>query len=92
MIPMVMSVDVRGRDRRRVRFFIPLLLVYLVALPFVLLALPFVLVAALVAALRGTGARWLAACRAAVAVLASLSGLRVDVASHGDDRVFVMFR
>lgn len=92
MIPMVMSVDVRRRDARRVRFFIPLLLVYLVALPFALLALPFVLVAALVAGIRGTGARWLPACRAAVAALGSLSGLRVDVASHGDDRVFVMFR
>jgi len=92
MIPLLMRIDIRGEGRPRgVRLFFPVILAWIVVLALLLAALPFVLVAALATIRRGPGVRLLQLYPALLAVLFSLSGFRVDIASHRDDRVFVSF-
>lgn len=91
MIPMLMRLDVRGDGRPRgVRLVFPVILVWIVVFALLVAALPFVLVAAL-ATIRGLGVRLLRFYPALVAMLFSLSGFRVDIASHRGDRVFISF-
>ena len=85
--PMFLRVRVQG-DKRRIRLWIPLIVLWPVILVVVLLGMP---VAVLVASRSGHRARsrsMLLAGPLLLYVLASLRGLRCDVAS-GDDRVFI---
>jgi hypothetical protein len=91
MIPMVMRLDVRKQDRKRVRLFIPVILLWIIAFALLVAALTFVLVAVLVTLRRGPGARLLAFYPAFFAVVFTLSGLRADIASRGNDTVFISF-
>jgi len=91
MIPMTMRVDVRGEGRKGVRLFLPVVLLWIIIAALLVAALPFVLVAALVTLRRGTGARILLFYPAFFGALWFLSGLRVDIASHGEKKVFISF-
>ena len=91
MIPMTMRVDVRGEGRKGVRLFLPVVLLWIIIAALLLAALPFVLVAALVTLRRGTGARLLLFYPAFFGAVWALSGLRVDIASHGEKKVFISF-
>ena len=91
MIPMTMRVDVRGEDRKGVRLFLPVVLLWILIAALLAAALPFVLVAALVTLRRGTGARILLFYPAFFGAVWALSGLRVDIASHGEKKVFISF-
>jgi len=92
MIPMLMRLDVRGDGRPRgVRLVFPVILVWIVVFALLVAALPFVLVAALATIRGGQGVRLLRFYPALVAMLFSLSGFRVDIASHRGDRVFISF-
>ena len=85
--PMFLRVRVQG-DKRRIRLWIPLIVLWPVILVVVLLGMP---VAVLVASRSGHRARsrsMLLAGPLLLYVLASLRGLRFDVAS-GEDRVFI---
>ena len=91
MIPTIMRLDIRKHDRRGVRLFFPVILVWIVVLALLIAALPFVLIAALATRRGGPGIRLLVFYPAFFAAVFSLSGLRVDVASRGDDKVFISF-
>jgi hypothetical protein len=90
MIPMCMQLDIRGGDRPRgVRLFFPMILVWIVVFALLAAALPFVLVAALATLRGGPGFRLPGLYPALAVGLFSLSGFRVDIASHRDGRVFI---
>jgi hypothetical protein len=91
MIPFIMSLDIRNRDRRGVRLFFPVVLLWIIAFALLVAALPFVLVAALATLRDGPGMRLLMLYPVAFAAVFSLSGLRVDIASHRSGRVFISF-
>ena len=91
MMPLLMRLDVREPDRRGVALFVPVILLWIVAFALLSVALPFVLVAALVTLRRGSGLRLLAFYPVFCATLFSLSGLRVDIASHRTRRLFISF-
>jgi Trk-type K+ transport system membrane component len=91
MIPMIMRLDIRKRDERRVRLFFPLIVLWIVVFALLIVALPFVLLAALFTLRRGPGIRILQFFSALFAAVFALSGLRVDVANREDSKVFISF-
>ncbi len=91
MMPLLMRLDVRKRDRRKVSLIVPVILVWIVAFALLAAALPFVLVAALVSLVLRSGRRPLLFYPVFCATVFSLSGLRVDIASHRTDRLFISF-
>jgi hypothetical protein len=92
MIPMCMRLDIRSCDRPAgVRLFLPVILVWIIAFALLVAALPFVLVTALVTMYGGPGVRLLRLYPVLAVMLFSLSGLRVDIASHRGGRVFISF-
>ena len=91
MIPLSMRLDIRNQDRRGVRLFFPVIVLWIIVFAVLIAALPFVLVAVLVTLFRGPGIRLLLFYPAFFAAVFSLSGLRVDIASHRSGRVFISF-
>ncbi len=91
MIPMVMRMDIRNKDQKRVWLFFPVILLWIVAFAFLIALLPFVLVAALATLPRGPGVRLLVLYPVVFAAVFALSGLRVDIASHRNSKVFISF-
>jgi hypothetical protein len=91
MIPMIMRVDIRNQDQKGVWLFFPVILVWIIAFAFLIAVLPLVLVAALVTLPRGPGARLLLLYPVLFVAVSALSGLRVDVASHRNNKVFISF-
>jgi hypothetical protein len=91
MIPTIMRLDIRKRDRRGVRLLFPVILVWIIVFALLIAAFPFVLIAALAMRRNGPGIRLLLLYPGFFAAIFSLSGLRVDVASRGDGKVFISF-
>jgi len=91
MIPMIMRVDIRNKDQKGVWLFFPVILLWIIAFAFLIALLPLVLVAALVTLPRGPGVRLLLLYPVLLAAVFALSGLRVDVASHRNNKVFISF-
>jgi hypothetical protein len=91
MIPMIMRLDIRKQDRRGVWLLFPVILVWIIAFAFLIAVLPLVLVSALVTFRRGPGTRLLLFYPAFFSAVFALSGLRVDIASHGNDKIFISF-
>jgi Trk-type K+ transport system membrane component len=91
MIPMIMRLDIRKQDQRRVRLFFPLIVLWIVVFALLIVALPFVLLAALFTLRGGPGIRILQFFSALFAAVFALSGLRVDVANCADSKVFISF-
>ncbi len=91
MIPTIMRLDVFNRNGERVRLFLPVIIVWVLAFVLLIAAFPLVLIAALVTAGRGPGFRLLRFYPAFFEILFALSGLRVDVAQHGNKKVFIAF-
>jgi hypothetical protein len=91
MIPMSMRLEVRGQQRRGVRLFFPVIVLWIIAFALLTAVLPFVLVAVLVTLGRRPGTRLLVLYPAFFAAVFFLSGLRVDIASHRSGRVFISF-
>ena len=89
MVPMLMRLDVRNRDRKGVRLFFPVILLWIIVFALLAAALPFVLVAALVTLRRGPGTRLLLFYPAFFGAVFAMSGFRVDIASHGEKKVFI---
>jgi len=91
MIPMIMRVDVRSTEERGVRFFFPVILVWIIAFALLIAVFPLVLIAALCTLHRGPGFRLLLVYPIAFGAVFALSGLRVDIASHRNAKVFLSF-
>ncbi len=91
MIPMIMCVDTRNQDRKGVWLFFPVILVWIIVFALLVAVLPLVLVAALVTLSRGPGVRLLSIYPVLFAAVFALSGLRVDIASHRNNKVFISF-
>ena len=91
MMPLLMRLDVREPDRRGVALYFPVILLWIIAFALLAVALPFVLVATLVTLHRGPGLRLLAFYTVFCTTVFSLSGLRVDIASHRTRRLFISF-
>ena len=85
--PMFLRVRVQG-NKRRIRLWIPLIVLWPVIAVVVLLGMPVALVVAARSGYRTRGRSVLLAGPLLLYVLASLRGLRFDVAS-GEDRVFI---
>jgi hypothetical protein len=88
---MVMRMDIRNKDQKRVWLFFPVILLWIIVFAFLIALLPFVLVAALVTLPRGPGVRLLVLYPVVFEAVFALSGLRVDVASHRNNKVFISF-
>jgi hypothetical protein len=91
MISMLMNLDIQNNDRRRVRLFLPVVVLWLLALALLIVALPFVLIAALVTVGRGPGLRLLRFYPVFFEIVFSSAGLRIDVAGRGNSKVFIAF-
>jgi hypothetical protein len=91
MIPMIMRVDVRRSDERGVWFLFPVILVWIIAFALLAAVFPLVLLAALCTLHRGPGVRLLLVYPIVFAAVFTLSGLRVDIASHRNAKVFFSF-
>jgi hypothetical protein len=91
MIPLLMRLDISKPARRGVALYFPVIILWIVAFALLAVALPFVLVATLVTLHRGPGLRLLAFYPVFCATVFSLSGLRVDIASHRSRRLFISF-
>jgi uncharacterized membrane protein YhaH (DUF805 family) len=91
MIPFCMSLDVGNQDGRRVRLFLPVILLWVIVFVLLIVALPFVFIAALATRRRGPGFALLAFYPVFFTMLFALSGLRVDIASHRSGRVYISF-
>jgi hypothetical protein len=89
MIPMIMRLDVRNEDRKGAQLFFPVILLWIIAFALLIAILPLVLVAALVTLRRGPGARLVLFYPAFFGAVFAMSGFRVDIASHGDKKVFI---
>ncbi len=91
MISMVMRLDVQKTEGRGVRLFFPVIIVWILAFALLLVALPFVLIAALVTVGRGPGLRLLGFYPVFIQILFASSGLRIDVGSRRNGKVFIAF-
>ena len=87
-IPLWMRIRIKESDRKNIRLFIPLFLVWLLLIPLLILALPFVLIAALVTWPRGHGRMILASIPLLIAVLGHLSGLHIEV-DNPENQTFI---
>ncbi len=91
MIPMIMRLDVYNRNGERVRLFLPVVIAWILAFVLLIAAFPLVLIAALVTAGRGPGFRLLGFYPAFFEIVFALSGLHIDIATHGNAKVFIAF-
>jgi hypothetical protein len=91
MIPTIMRLDIRNRHRRGLWLVFPVIVVWIIAFALLIVVLPLVLVSALVTLRWGSGIRLLLFYPVFFAAVFSLSGLRVDIASHRDSKVFISF-
>jgi hypothetical protein len=91
MISTLMSLDIQSDEHRRVRLFLPVIILWILALALLVIALPFVLIAALATIGRGPGARLLRFYAVFFEMVFSSAGLRIDVARRGNSKVFIAF-
>jgi hypothetical protein len=91
MIPMLLRMDIRDRERTKVRFWFPVVIGWIVLFALMLAALPFMLIGALATWRSGPGAGLLLLYPRLFAVVNALSGLRVDVQGRGSGTVFISF-
>lgn len=91
MIPMAMRLEVGGRDRKGVPLWFPVIVLWIIIFALLIAVLPLVLVAALATRRNGPGLRLLLFYPVFFGVVFTLSGLRVDIASHGSRTVFISF-
>ena len=91
MFPMVMRLEVRDRDRKGVALWFPVIVLWIILFALLIAVLPLVLIAALVTLRRGPGVRLLCFYPVFFAAVFAMSGLHVDVASHGSRKVFISF-
>jgi hypothetical protein len=78
MIPVLASVRLRRAEGRCLRFWVPLVLVWLLLLPFVVLLLPVLVVACLATAVNPLRALWIG-----WQILTALGGTRVEIGDRG---------
>jgi hypothetical protein len=81
----------KNNDRRGVRLFFPVIVVWILAFALLVAALPIVLIAALVTVGRGPGLRLLGFYPVFFQMLFASSGLRIDVAGRGIGKVYIAF-
>lgn len=91
MIPMIMRIHIKERDKKRVRLILPLFLVWLLLLPFVIILTPLVLLAALILWTSGFGKTILRAGPAFFSVLSALSNLHIQV-EKPDSKILIWLR
>jgi hypothetical protein len=89
MIPMLLRLDIREHDRTKARFWFPVILVWIIVFALLIAALPFLLIAALATAVEGPGRRLLLLYPLVFGTINALSGLRIDVESRGNEKVFI---
>ena len=90
MLPMFMKMFIREREKKGVRLWFPVFLVWILLFAIMLVLLPLVLLAALLTLRRGPGLNLLLFYPMAWAVLWSLSSLHVDVENESH-KIFIKF-
>ena len=88
MIPMWMNMLIKEEGKRGVKLYIPLILVWIVLFALLLILLPFLLLAALLAWPSGYGRAILVVIPMLLAVIWSMSGLKIHVQSK-DKQVYL---
>ena len=88
MIPMMMKMLIKEEGKRGVKLYIPLILVWIVLFALLIILLPFLLLAALLAWPSGYGRVILAVVPMLLAIIWSMSGLKIHVQSK-DKQVYL---
>ena len=88
MIPMMMKMLIKEEGKRGIKLFIPLILVWIVLFALLIVLLPFLLLAALLAWPSGYGRVILAVIPMLLAIIWSMSGLKIHVQSK-DKQVYL---
>jgi hypothetical protein len=86
MIPFVAVVSLRDQESRTFRLWIPMVLIWVLLVPFAVVVSPFIFVACLVCRVnpfRGVGVMW--------AILVALADMRVDVEHRSAGMSFHIF-
>ncbi len=91
MIPMMMRLDVCSGNNKHVRLYLPVINVWILALVLLIAAFPLLLIASLATVGSGPGFRLLVVYPVFFEIIIALSGLRIDVARHGKQKVFIAF-
>ncbi len=91
MIPMTMLLEVRTVIGKELRLWFPVIVLWIITFALLVAVLPLVVIAALVTLRRGPGFRLLLLLPVVLRAVFTLSGLRVDIASHGSRTVFISF-
>jgi uncharacterized membrane protein len=91
MIPMIVRLDVRDPSQRGIVLLFPVILVWILVFALLIAVFPFVLVAALFTIGQGLGKRLLLFYPFFFGTVFALSGLRVDVMSHTNSKIFISF-
>ena len=88
MIPLILKIQIVESNREKIKLFIPLIIVWILLLPFLILLVPFVLIAGCILLFKGYGKFIWAFWPRFFALMNSLSGLVVHVESP-EDKVFI---
>jgi len=88
MIPIMMKMLIKEEGKKSCRLYIPLILVWIVLFALLIILLPFLLLAALLAWPSGYGRAILAVIPMLFAIIWSMSGLKIHVASK-DKQVYL---
>lgn len=87
-IPLLLHIQIKEREKKKVRLFIPLFLIWLLLLPILILAIPFVLIAAAITWHKGYGRAILAIIPLFLWVLGSLPGLYIQIEKPENKTLF----
>ncbi len=91
MLPLILKINIKEKDNKGFRLWLPLFLIWLILLPFAIVGWVLLIVIGILATPLGHGRKFIFGPIALMRVLFSLRGLKVDVDS-ADDRVFVEFK
>jgi hypothetical protein len=91
MIPVIVRLEVRNQNQKGMVLFLPVILAWIFVFALLIAVLPFVLVVALVTIGQGLGKRLLLFYPFFFATVLALSGLRIDVKSSANGKVFISF-
>ena len=90
MIPMLLKIAVPGKNRKPVRLYLPLILIWILLLPFFVLAVLLLLIAAGLSWFSGHGRMILYMIPAAGSLLWNLGGLQIAVQNR-ETNIYMVF-
>lgn len=90
-IPMLLKIHIVENNQKKVKLIIPLILVWILILPFLVLATPFLLIAALITWPQGYGKAIIALFPMFFSVMGALPGLHIQVDSP-ENKTLLFFK